>query len=112
MEFDRNDVVPSEDDQNEHEQSEAKWWFSSSFFERPEQSIGEGHLNEAKDKRSDNFKMNKKMNEKAGLKRILKRSKHVTYVTVRTISTITISLVIKQNWVNSLFLTFLSNIIN
>ena len=57
----------------------------------------EGHLNEAKDKRSDNFKMNKKMNEKAGLKRILKRSKHVTYVTVGTISTITISLVIKQN---------------
>ena len=40
------------------------------------------------------------MNEKAVLEIILKICEHMTYVTVRTISMITIGIITNQNWVN------------
>ena len=40
------------------------------------------------------------MNQKAGLEIILKSCKNAKYVTGRTISMITISMITNQNWVN------------
>ena len=48
--------------------------------------------------KSHNFSILKnRMNEKAGFEIVLKSQKHVTYVAVRTISMITISMITIQN---------------
>ena len=66
---------------------------------------------------SHSFKiLTNNMNQKAGFEIILKRCDHVTYVTVRKIIMVVISMITNQNWVNkyllhySLFLKFFRDI--
>ena len=48
--------------------------------------------------KSKNFKiLTNKMNQKAGFEIIVKKCKHVTYITIKTISMITISMITNQN---------------